>query len=152
MRLEEMRQRVSTFADKECGRGATEAEVAAAESSLGNSFPKSYRHFLRCFGWARFSHEELYGIGSDVPTGLNLVRNALAERQEMAPAMPRYLVPVMNDGAGNHYCLDTGSLATGECPIVFWDHEQGGEQKPQFIAESFDVWLLELLQMLAKGL
>jgi len=34
------------------GRGATEAEIAAAESELGVSFPDSFIEFLRELGWA----------------------------------------------------------------------------------------------------
>jgi hypothetical protein len=51
----------------------------------------------------------------------------------------------MNDGFGNHYCLDTGSLHDGECPEVFWDHEKGVRQEPEFVSPQFDLWLLDIL-------
>ena len=60
--------------------------------------------------------------------------------------MPEYLVPVMNDGAGNHYCLDdTSRLDGGECPVVFWDHEHqdGPDQVPEQVSASFDRWLVD---------
>ena len=150
MSLEHMRQRVRTFADKECGLGATTRQIAQAESSLGICFPESYRRFLQWFGWARFSHEQLYGLGNDVPAALELLRNTLAERKDMVPRLPHWLIPVMNDGAGNHYCLNTRQMRDNECPMVFWDHELGKDQQPQPTAVSFDRWLIELLDSLDK--
>lgn len=145
MSISEMDSRIDTFSDKEYGAGATDIEIAHAENSLGVPFPESYRRFLRRIGWGRFSHQELYGLGSNTPPHLELVKNTLVERETMGPTMPMQLVPVMNDGAGNHFCLDTSTLVDGECPVVFWDHEQGFNQKPQVVAQSFDLWMVDLL-------
>ena len=151
MSVSEMRNRILAFNDKQCGQGATLAEIAAAERLLGVSFPESYRQFLSDFGWGRFSHQELYGLGSDVPTNIDLVRNTIAERSEMEPNLPAYLVPVMNDGFGNHYCLDTSSKKNGESALVFWDHEQRSNQIPGQVAVTFDVWLIDLLTELSSA-
>ena len=62
----------------------------------------------------------------------------------MEPALLSNLVPVMSDGAGNHYCLNTSVMQNGECPVIFWDHEQGRDQNLGRVAASFDVWLIEL--------
>ena len=145
-----MHRRIHAFGDTECGLGATADEVAEAEASLRVRFSESYQDFLRRFGWARFSHEQLYGLGKDVPVHLELRRNTLAERNQMEPALPHLLVPVMNDGAGNHYCLDTRRMVGGECPVVLWNHELGRHQEPDPIAPSFDLWLTDLLDNL-KG-
>jgi cell wall assembly regulator SMI1 len=143
-------ERIIGFADKDLGQGATDGDIANAESSIGVTFPESYRRFLSEIGWGRFSHQELYGLGSDVPAHLELVRNTLVERLEMHPALPAHLIPLMNDGAGNHYCLDASATCKGECPVVFWDHEQQDDQIPERVAMSFDTWLTGLLDGLAS--
>jgi hypothetical protein len=77
MSIEEMRERIKAFDDKDCGHGATANEIGEAENALSVVFPQSYHRFLREFGWARFSHQELYGLGSDVPAYLEIVRNTV---------------------------------------------------------------------------
>jgi cell wall assembly regulator SMI1 len=148
MSIETMRQQIGAFQDKEIGAGATSSQIAAAQVTLGVVFPKSYRTFLAEFGWARFSHHELYGLGGGMPTHLELLRNALAERNEMQPVLPHSLIPVLNDGAGNHYCLDTERMNNDECPVVFWDHERTEAQMPEIVAPTFAQWLIALLDRL----
>lgn len=120
-------------------------QVEDAERRLAVRLPESYRAFLSEFGWGRFADDEIYGLGSDVPSHLDLVRNAVAEQTVMEPLMPHGLVPVMNDGAGNHYCLNTRSFCGNECPVVFWDHELAQDE---FISPSFDLWLITRLDRL----
>jgi cell wall assembly regulator SMI1 len=148
MSIEEVRELIKAFGDKECGHGVTSQEIADTENELGGFFPQSYKRFLRQFGWARFRHEELYGLGSGVPAYLELVRNTVAERFEMQPSLRPSLIPIMNDGAGNHFCLDTSRTSDCECPVVFWDHEQGADQEPETVSETFDGWLIDLLHRL----
>jgi hypothetical protein len=118
------------------------------------SFSGSYEQFHREYGWARFGHEHLspysalaigvYGLGSDIPTHLDLVKNTVAERTENEPSLPSHLVPVMGDGGGNHYCLDTSKIE-GECPIIFWDHEADEGQATKRVSQSFESWLIKQL-------
>jgi cell wall assembly regulator SMI1 len=135
------------LAPKECVSGATDQEIANAERALGVRFPESYKAFLSRFGWAEIYYDTLYGLGPSVPPGYGLVKNALCERSEAEPLIPQHLVPVMNDGAGNNYCLDTSQLSSGECPVVFWDHEHedGSDQSPEQVSSSFDQWLIDLI-------
>ena len=74
------------------------------------------------FGWASLESLELYGLGENVPAYLDLVKVTLSERRQMRSRLPRLLLALMNDGAGNHYCLDVGLHEQEECPVVFWDH------------------------------
>jgi cell wall assembly regulator SMI1 len=145
MSISEMFRSIDLLTKKECGAGATDREIAEAEHTLDVHFPKSYRAFLSRFGWAQIYYDTLYGLGPDVPRGYALVRNALSERYEAHPLIPHHLVPIMNDGAGNNYCLNTSNLHGGECPVVFWDHEHedGPNQAPQQVSPSFDQWLID---------
>jgi len=145
MSIREMFGRINSVVKKECGRGATDQEIADAERALSVRFPRSYRAFLSEFGWAEIRHDVLYGLGCDVPSHHELVRNTLCERHQTEPLIPPYLVPIMNDGAGNNYCLDTSRLVDEECPVVFWDHEHedGSNQSPVQVASSFDRWIVD---------
>jgi cell wall assembly regulator SMI1 len=123
------------------GQGASPQEIAQAEQELGAEFPESYRAFLLRFGWGGVEHLELYGLGQDVPDYMNLIKVTLSERTEMKPRLPHRLVPIMNDGAGNHYCLDVEYSQQGECPMVYWDHNLSVSQDPQYVARNFEAWL-----------
>lgn len=152
MDFEELKARLNGFTHKKFGRGVSDAEIHDAERILGVVLSGSYRHFLRDFGWGGVAHLEIFGLGSDAPHYLDLINMTLRERREMDPALPNCLVPLMNDGAGNHYCLDTRHMRQGECSVVFWDHELGKNQQPSPIADSFDLWLRGLLLDLDEAL
>jgi SMI1-KNR4 cell-wall len=144
MSISAMLRCVNSQPDKDVGRGASDQEIADAERELGVRLPQSYRAFLSNFGWAEIRNDILYGVGTDVPQGLTLTRTAYAERHELEPRIPQHLVPIMNDGAGNNYCLDTSRFHGDECPVVFWDHEHwdGPNQSPEEVSPSFDHWLI----------
>ncbi len=144
----ELVRRLHSLREAEFGQGATAREIKLAEEQLGIEFPDSYKAFLGQFGWASKDGLELYGLGKDVPAYLDLVTVTLSERTEMRPYLPRSLVPLMNDGAGNHYCLDVECGEQGECPVVFWDHTLGESQDPEHVARDLETWLSEKLNTL----
>ncbi len=144
----ELIRRLRSCREAEFGRGATPQEIEQAEKQLGVELPESYKAFLRHFGWASLEGMELYGLGEDVPLYLDLVKVTLSERTQMRPRLPSGLVPLMNDGAGNHYCLDAASSEQGQCPVVFWEHNHGESQAPEYVAPSFEAWLPEELDTL----
>jgi cell wall assembly regulator SMI1 len=145
MSISEMLNSIDSLRKKECGSGATGQEMAEAEETLGVRFPASYKAFLSTYGWARIHHDVLFGVGRRVDPADELVKTTLSERYELGPHIPHHLVPIMNDGAGNNYCLDTSHFHGDECPIVFWDHEHedGPDQTPQQVSASFDQWLID---------
>ena len=122
-------------------------QIVDAERSLGIPIEGAYRSFLMQFGWGGVEHLELYGLGKDAPAYLELVAMTQSERTEMNPRLRPALLPVMNDGAGNLYCLDTS--VRGEPPVVFWDHTQGTDQVPELEAADFASWLSGELDSLA---
>ena len=144
----ELIRRLRSCQEAEFGRGATPQEIERAEEQLGVRLPESYKAFLRHFGWASLEGLELYGLGEDVPAYLDLVKVTLSERTQMRPRLPRRLVPLMNDGAGNHYCLDAASSEQGQRPVVFWDHNLGESQDPEYVAPDLETWLSEELDTL----
>lgn len=129
----------------EFGIGASMELVEFAQLTLRTLFPNDYIDFLITVGWLSLKSDEIYGLGLDVPTRLNVVRYTLSEQMEMEPKMPQSLVALLNDGAGNHYCLDTSKLVNGICPVVYWNHEEPEDQEPEFEANSFTVWFEELI-------
>lgn len=143
--FEELRKRLGSHPKKAFGKGATEEEVVAAERALGLSLGGTYRDFLRQFGWGGVAHLEIYGLGRDVPRHLDLVRVTQSERTEMRPRLPGHLLPVMNDGGGNLYCIDT---KVEGLPLVFWDHTLREDQDPEQCATGFAEWLDEQLDQL----
>ncbi|WP_080682328.1 SMI1/KNR4 family protein [Sorangium cellulosum] len=142
MSFEQLAQRIRSNADREVGTGATEEDIAAAEQALGIPLRGGYRDFLRSFGWGGVSHFELYGLGADVPQYLHLVSITQSERRTMTPRLPPHLIPIMNDGGGNLFCLNT---TINEPTIVLWDHEHGEDQQPEWEASTFVEWLDRLL-------
>jgi hypothetical protein len=152
MIFDDLQKRIIALQDKACGKGATTEEIATARAALGANFSRSYEQFLREFGWVRLGHQRLapysalaigvYGLGSDVPSHLDLLKRTVAERTEMELPLPLRLVPVMGDGGGNHYCLDTSRMADDECPIVLWNHEDDETQALNPVSQSFESWLI----------
>src|SRR5581483_377733 len=131
MEFSELKQRLISFDQKEIGQGASSSEIQRAQDILGVIFPDDYAAFLREYGWASIGYWEIYGLGTDVPAYLNLIEVTLSERQEMEPNLPNTLIPLMNDGGGNLYCLDTSQCVDSICQVVYWDHERGSHQQPE---------------------
>jgi cell wall assembly regulator SMI1 len=120
------------------GKGASELR---AEKKLGVKFPKSFREYLNRFGFISHNADEFYGLDSDIPNHLDLVRNTEGERTQFQPNLPLHLIPFLPNGGGDHYCID---LRSGDDPkVVFWNHELGPDQKPEVIASAFSTWLLQ---------
>jgi len=143
MSIENMTTTIERLLDKDLGDGASMDAIQTAERELGVKFPNDYEAYLRTYGWARLIYDELYGIGDSVPSHLNLTMNTLRERTDFRPCLPNHLVPVMPDGAGNHYCLDLSKTESGACPVVFWDHDEAEDQTPRIVGKSFSDWIVE---------
>lgn len=146
--FEALKARLLQYSKTGFGRGAAWAEIDSVEQRLGVRLPLSYRLFLHEFGWGGVEDIEIYGLGSDVPAHLHLVSLVESERTEMEPRLRHSLIPLMNDGRGNHCCLDTSRFSGDECPVVFWDHAHvdGLNQEPEPVAENFVTWLMEELE------
>jgi SMI1-KNR4 cell-wall len=141
MDFTELETQILSRPDRMQGQGATASEIAGAESILATRFSAGFRAFLEHFGWLALEDVEIYGIGHGVPKHMNLIEITLSERTEMRPKLRQDLVPLMNDGGGNLYCLAPATESAGAGAIVFWDHDLGADQEPEIIAASFEEWL-----------
>lgn len=141
-----VQQEISRFIDKESGNGASQYDITNAEAKLDVIIRGHYREFLLTYGWIRLGTIEIFGLGDETPKHLNLVEMAESERQEMYPPLEHCLIPVLNDGSGNLFCINTAYSNAAEPPIVFWDHELGKDQSLEPVAASFGEWLLYWLK------
>lgn len=128
-------------------RGATESDIGQMLKIIRVRLPNDYRRFLLECGWAQIGPNTIYGLGPDVSNAESVHENSVTEGVFASPPMPSRLVPLMNDGSGNHYCLDTERIKGDHCPIVFWDHEDpmGELQKPKKVSNSFEEWIIEVM-------
>jgi cell wall assembly regulator SMI1 len=128
----------------EHGTGASDAEIATAEATLGLVFVDDYREFLRRFGWMDAGGDNHYGLGADVPDHMDLVRRTRCEREQAEPHMPPHLLPLLNNGGGNHWCVDSAP-GPNFGRIVYWDHEVGDDEPLEVVAPDYQSWLRERL-------
>ena len=115
-------------------KGATEANLAAAEKKLTKKLPAELRASFavhdgagedECFRGCR-----LYGVAEAV--------NWRAELLKIDGAQPfdANWLPITDDGAGNHACVVLGGKDAGT--VIDFDHETGGGRK---LAKSFAAYL-----------
>jgi cell wall assembly regulator SMI1 len=138
--IDELVKVIQARGDASFGKGASAAAIKQAEKQLGVTFPPVLAEYLRRFGWLTVGSDEFYGLGTDVPSHLSLVENAVWEREQAGCPVPLNLIPIYNDGGGNLACVDVKS-ARGR--VAFWDHERGPDQEPDEVAASLDAWLAE---------
>jgi hypothetical protein len=149
MTFNELSELLEKTPAKSFGQGVSDMEINTASAELGVDLTGGYRLFLKRFGWGGVGSIELFGLGVDVPPYLSLTAMARSEREEVSPALPAHLIPLMNDGGGNLYCLD--SRVSGEPPVVFWDHTVGEQQEPARVAADFTTWLAERVEREMAG-
>jgi hypothetical protein len=103
-----------------------EADIAAAEETLGARFPASFRVFLKHFGAAWLSAPyEVAGLGPgratdpEPPLWQHVVDVTAQARQASRGKIPREYVCISDDGGDYRFYLDTGSSdANRECAVV----------------------------------
>ena len=130
---------------------ASEAMIREAEQELGATFPESYHCFLAKVGAADFPFE-VFGIAPEhLPdfggSYWSVIDMTQSERQEVEPPLLHHLIPISPNGMGDHWCLDTSCFHLGECPVVFWNHENGPDQRPNQTHATFLDWLDEIVTL-----
>jgi hypothetical protein len=145
MTFDDVAQALLSFRHQALGKGATDDEIDAVSLTLGVPIRGGYRMFLRRFGYGGVADFELFGVGHGVPTCLDLVKLTQEERTLYEPNIPHHLLPLRNNGGGDHACLDTRA-SPEEPPVVWWWHEDGPDQVPQFEAPDFVSWLSSMVE------
>lgn len=136
--------------DVEHGGQVAEETIAAAERRLG-SFPAVYRDFLRRFGFLWIGSAAFYGLGADAPSWLNLVSATEEARAAASNPLPAHLLPVRDNGGGDLYCLDTRqAAATGESPVLYWDHARQLNPADDLVAPDFAAFLMTYVEALER--
>lgn len=147
MRIDQLQRSLKKRDYASTGVGATPAAVQEAERLLEVSFPKPLVAYLQRIGWMQLGGSEFFGLGVDVPPRLDLVAVTRSERTETGCPVPQSLIPLMNDGAGNLYCMDVSADAKRRGHIYFWDHGLGPQQPPELVADSWTEWISEQLEL-----
>ncbi|WP_052521201.1 SMI1/KNR4 family protein [Agreia bicolorata] len=135
----ELKAALATRRNVESGTGATEEEIVAVEASIGLISPE-YRQFLLDMGWLNVGHYEILGIGKGITPANDLLEVTLDERgYDRIPT----LIPVMNNGAGDLYCVKEGSTSS---PLLL----STLDSSPDYVVdeEGFINWLLNLVKTL----
>jgi SMI1-KNR4 cell-wall len=130
-------------ADVTVGVGARDLEIENAERLLQVTFPDALCEYLRRFGSLEVGYHEMYGLGSGLPAYLQMVAMTISERTESGCPLPTELVPILNDGGGNLYCVDTRQPNSGR--IVLWNHSKGTAQEPEPQSSSLPEWITRVL-------
>jgi hypothetical protein len=119
----------------------TPADIANAEKALGVQLPPSYRQLITSCTWEDVPHT-MYWLGRDLPPAHDLLHI------KRTTPLPPFLVPLCGNGGGNEFCFDTRRTdASGEHPLVEWNHEIHAEHSTEFeqIAPDLGAFLLILL-------
>lgn len=145
MSFDLIEQRIKSMDDCKAGGGASSQAVADAQAALGVAFPRSLREYLLRFGWLELADREFFGLGEGVPRFLDLVRLTASERAEAGSSLSTSLIPLLNDGGGNLYCIVARADSAEDGTIVLWDHERGASREPEFCAADMETWLHSIL-------
>lgn len=134
--------------DVNFGEGITNSELMNLEKKLEVVFHPDLNDYLMKFGWLEIGHLEFFGSGEEIPAYLNILEITETERNESHIKLPRNYIPLLNDGAGNLYCIDVKKDSATYGQIVFWDHDLPETQKPEVSAPDLENWLIERLESL----
>lgn len=113
-----------------------EADVEAAEASLGFALPPSYRKLVTTTD----PRDKEYGLCWVGVEGLDTYGEDIASYAESCDYVPRFLIPVLGSDEGDEYCFDTRTVdARGEYPIVRFTPEIHDEESTDFEVVASDL-------------
>ncbi|WP_028400051.1 SMI1/KNR4 family protein [Ectobacillus panaciterrae] len=93
--------------------------VKGIENKLGVTFPESYRWFVTNYNAGGICG--VYILGYESPEEISVVESTERQRKFGLPK-PYVVIEDVDDFV---YCLDTGSMKEGECPVITWDRVSG---------------------------
>jgi len=131
----------------------TECFISEAEVFLSVLFPKSYKVFLKDFGYATFLGLRIYGIidnnfiNSSIPDAIWLNTSNRKDFNQ-----PTHIITISDIGDGSYYALDLSQMNDdNECPVVIWPIG-GYEMTPvlEIVAPDFGTWFLDEIKEQVK--
>lgn len=114
-------------------RPARPQEIRNAEISLGLKFHPIYREYLERFGIITYGSEELYGLGVQPDSHLNIVKTTYELRE--TGMWPHFLVPLCATGDGSYFAYDNKNHV-----VCFWNHANG---KVVMYEENLEMFIIE---------
>ncbi|MBF0786845.1 MULTISPECIES: SMI1/KNR4 family protein [unclassified Streptococcus] len=120
--------------------------IELAERTLGVTYPKDYRDFIRNFGAGNFGSSEIYGVfredflNSGVPDSVWLT---LLERKEID--FPKHLVIVYASGNGELFCFDYNQLNLNGEPTIVSFISSRNDYKYEVVYDNFGDFLLDIV-------
>lgn len=131
-----------------------EAEISQLENTIGNRFPEPYRFFLSVYGASDF---EEYGIfptdGGGVAPGRFFGRDLPRAINDFQERLPRLVIPINDDGAGNLICVSLREDSYGsiyyQSHSVGWNESNGDADGAKLatlvhLASDFTSFIMEL--------
>jgi antitoxin YobK len=123
--------------------------VKSAETTLGLTFPPTYRTFLNRLGAGGVGGAEFYGVIRDdfehsgVPDAIWLTL-----KHRKTSNTPTSFVIVSETGDGGYYAIDASqTTATGESPVVeWWPGAPNAVANRRIVADDFGSFLLQRVQ------
>jgi hypothetical protein len=123
--------------DVEHGAGASEQDLAELRQ-LFTPLPPDFDAYLRRYGWIRIGSVELFGLGEDVPSYLDIIERCLAMRAgQLGWELPPEFLCFGESGAEWIYCL--WAAPAGATRVVMLDLDEATGQV-QVIESEFATW------------
>src|SRR6185436_8431089 len=145
------------------GKGPLSPErLAAAERTMGVTFPAGYREFMLEHNGGKPSKRDFVFVEEKGPYTDSSVRGFYPIEdsgrldleskykvfcQVQPPRIPRDMMPIAGDSFGNQICIGVSGPRCGH--VYFWDHEHEDEDEPTYgnmhlLARSFSEFLTRL--------
>lgn len=117
---------IQTHADTDAHPPATTSDISAAEVALGFNLPPEYAEFLLRFNGGVFSYARIFGVNRNDYFDIKERGDSMAEF--ILGSETRQLYPFASDWGGSYFCFNLADRSSsGQCPIVFWNHEYSEE-------------------------
>ncbi len=123
----EMWSAVKAHQDTELAPPASAARISEFETHHGVVLPHSHREFLMRGNGGVLGRVRLFGVAR--PDRLDLGEQVSEMRPELEGMADGPVLPFASDWGGSYFCYDLHGPgdASGEYPVLYWNHEYSEE-------------------------